>query len=672
MRRGGLILFALALAVGALFLAPWREAPDRRLADRAGDEAREDAASGVAMLSPDERAVRERDATAEEEETTPATPQAEIMTKPIVALYYCLVVELQGAVRPAPDTMTFELTNLGTSKHNKKLTPCTYDGTGTIWFSLDDLTGSPLPETLRLEVRAPGLVGVVRVLTLADLPSQQNAAGLRTWRTSLKLRLAKEIHGRVVDRRGEAISGAELEVFAKHGDRIAVERYTAAMTDAQGKFRLDVAPGDPSVIVVSTDVHAPLLVLHRAFATQEDDVPLEFTLQDGLTVEGRVLWEGAPLDPGEGEGWSVDFETETPVVFGDWGLDPDGHLHRTYGSVAVMPDGAFRATGLTNWPHRFTPDGEYEDRPVDWAIVVAASRTARPPAPVVIDLRPAWLTISVRGDGEPLKEVSLGIESETSGWWVSPSEDSIWRDVRIPLAPGVRYTIDIEAPGYEAVHQVHDALAAGESSTVRIKLSRPKRRSALHVRFRGGEPGETSFRMIAVDADGKQQEGVPWQYERAKPANGAFELQLLPGRYELHCRPGRARSGSRPGYWSKIVKVVDVPEQGASVDVPLELGGLLRVHVRNAEGDALPAALLLRDREGAPVPVKWLVPRRGEWQRRSQGTLDANGAGWSQDPMAPGRYALVVRLGGYETHRQDVEIEAGKTAVVETTLVRLR
>ncbi len=673
MRRGGMILCALALFLGVVLWGPWRDAPGDGLIGGHGDEERDEAGSGSAMLSPDERLGHRQNTAAGEEASGPAKPQDTVTTDPILALYYCLVVDLQGPVRPAPDTLTFELINLGRSKRDKKMAPAAYDGASKIMFSLDALTGSPLPETLRLAVRAPGIVGVVRVLTLAELPSGKNAAGLRTLRTTLTLRVAKQIQGRVVDRRGEPIPEADLEVFAQHGERIAEERYATTETDAYGKFRLDVAPDDPSIMVVSTQQHAPLLVRHREFAAQEEDVPLEFTLQDGLTVEGRVLWEGAPIDPAEGsEGWAVDFETETPIEFGDWGLDPDGQLHRSYGSVAVEPDGGFRATGLTRWPHRFTPDGEYEDRPVDWAIVVAASRTATPPSPVVIDLRPAWMDIAVRGDGEPLKEVALGVESETSGWWVSPAEDSTWRDVRIPLAPGLRYTLDVEAPGYEEAQQVHDAPAAGESITVRFNLLRPQKRSSLRVRFGGGEPGMTNFRLSAVDADGAQRPDVPIQYQRVKPTNGQYELQVAPGRWQIQCRPGRASWGSRPGIWSKIVRVVDVPEQGVSVELPLESGGLLRVHVRNAKGDALPAMLRVRDREGAALPVTWLVPRRGEWQDRPQPTLDANGTGWSQDPVPPGRYALVVSLGGYETHRQEVEIELGKTTVVEATLERSR
>lgn len=170
-------------------------------------------------------------------------------------------------------------------------------------WNLDRNAGSPLPRCVAADASgAYEIAGLppTRHEVHADAPELQPAGSeplaLRPGerRTGVDLALAPggaRLHGRVVDDRGQPVTGATVTNLDHGGIRSGPRRgaAAAARTDADGNFSLSLTPG----------VHA--LVVHAAgfvSAVAEANAPSrqEIALESGSTVSGRVVdLVGAPV-----------------------------------------------------------------------------------------------------------------------------------------------------------------------------------------------------------------------------------------------------------------------------------------------------------------------------------------------------------------------------------------
>lgn len=126
-----------------------------------------------------------------------------------------------------------------------------------------------------LDIRVPGYVRLVRELE----PKRGETLDLG----SIALDVGRKLHGRLVDRKGNAVAGA----LVSHAD------YTEATSDATGAFALEHLPAGTAEIVVDAPGFLPLTAAAGNAAVA---APLTLTLSRGALLRGTVRdAQGAPV-----------------------------------------------------------------------------------------------------------------------------------------------------------------------------------------------------------------------------------------------------------------------------------------------------------------------------------------------------------------------------------------
>lgn len=478
--------------------------------------------------------------------------------------------------------------------------------------------------------------------------------------------------GRIVDGRGEPLSGARVLLF-KRRDQVIREfveregrRYrlldrrpieVEIGPGGDGRFRIDsVVPGRWEIVVVHPDLapYGP-----SAFEVPEGGtVDLRsITLAPGGRLAGRVTdtdarpVEGARLEAG-------------PVSRTTWYRDDPFPSARG----ASDAEGRFELTGL--------PLGE----PVELIAEHSDHRGARIAAvelpldrPLLVELSPGGRIFGrvVGLDGEPLER------ADVRAWAIHSSSPSVGTattgadggfEIKA-LATGT-FNVQVEAPGYPR----HEAGG--------VEVAEGERSGPLEVRL---EAAEVSGRILAPDRTAAADVAVVVDYQRSVASLGPEPFTYSAG---IHWRDrSQARTDSRgefvirglkPGRATIVVEHESLGDAAAEIDLR---AGVNPIELRLQTSGRIHGRVV--DVHGSPVANAWVTlapatkPARG-WAGRarrfplaqSPGQAVAGDGGFVFRRLARGEYRLQAAAPGLRQETPPVTVTLGETPLpsIELTL----
>jgi len=425
------------------------------------------------------------------------------------------------------------------------------------------------------------------------------------------------LSGRVVDRAGRGVAGAELRSLEHdsgiHWGILEARGALLAQTDDQGRFELDELAAGPWRIEIDHEVHPMAEVAGETSRPGQVVSGLEFVLEDGLEIHGRVV--GAPADALEGLRVVASPEVDMDSL--------DGDTPRTRRSVPVESDGSFIVRGLPEGrSYRLQGREGSEGRFDFFGRSLTASVSARPGARGVEleHLVETALVFQVVDDttGEPLErfDVSAGLRFPMplrgeSGGAVREHPEGRVRFTELRPTPGNdRVTLRIEATGYENYEQTDIVVSAGIDTDLGVvRLARaptvtvtvvddetgvPVARARVRLEeVRTEEPGTFTMRSeISIDVDAGDHDhpdlddlGLPGMFSSSKSARtnkqGVATLTSLPGKEVQVVVRGK---GFAPYKSEPMVLPLG---KDLEYDVRLGLGGAVLVLVVDPDGNPL-------------------------------------------------------------------------------------
>ena len=279
------------------------------------------------------------------------------------------------------------------------------------------------------------------------------------------------------------------------------------------------------------------------------------------------------------------------------------------------------------------------------------------PVPIAsVTIRP------VAGD-PPLQDWICTTERDGSAVILVPS-DRTW-DVEIGAVGLVTRRLTLQGPGVgEVLHQ--DVELAPGAAAGRLEIQTAK--SVDHP-----------FGTISAgffETDSTAQRPVFTRNGVGRSNSGAFEIaDLPPGCYRVDLRVSKN--------WGRYFETSYLPAEfeveirsgeTTQIEKTFELGGRVRVRVRNSAGDSLPARVTLMDAEGSAVSVEFVQfdPSAnstwvGTWQphmirAHPERFVDV------QPAFATGSYSVEVEQDGFQRRSEVFLVEAGKIVDLDFTL----
>lgn len=485
--------------------------------------------------------------------------------------------------------------------------------------------GAPDPEPIVKAADASGFTGFdlpERAEPLFDAHADVDAEGhlplrllLEERATTYALEAATLLRGHVIDPEGRPVP----EAFVNN----------EAVTDEEGRFLVRAVRR----IAVKRHGFLPLSVEVDYDAARE----VTLRLERGLSVSGRVtLPDGTPLEAWlkGGSDW-----TETGP---DGRYTLSGFEQGEEVQVACSTTVAGRRSGGGAWLVLTVAAGTEN---VDFRIYMSAVRVT-----VVDDarrpFRHARVTASFRAPG-----FSGNTEYGTTGMGGAFT----------CLAKHAEACVTATAPGHEVVEETR-TLRGGWLHEFRLVLA-PLRASgtlAISASSETGPPLPFVFASLCTAGGAAIEEIQNLRVELDE--GGRATLEVAPGRYRATLS-GTHTFRSIRGYGMPVTREVTVrPRESVPLDVRIPEGGRIRVTVRDAGGNLLPAGRLELLREDGGNTWTYFCPEvEGDYIVMEHTTPEPV---LTAVPVAPGRYR-VRQTDGDRSVEAAVVVERGRTTDVE-------
>lgn len=465
---------------------------------------------------------------------------------------------------------------------------------------------------------------------------------------------------------GAPMAGAAVEAFPLEGSVPREHSAGKTVCDAEGRFDLRLEQGGEfAVAFLAVGMRPAHVVGSVALGEAHDLAPV--ALASGQSIAGRALRLGQPMPfakvdlqrphgrrPVQRQGlpsvaWVDDhFEWERMIVTGD----EAGAFH--FGGLAET-EYELRVTASTRWNGVMSMPWEQSAR------VLAPSRD------VLLEFRASLVTLERSSDSPQevqghIRVFRTGEEVASFGFWrasdgtqatfVAPPETVLSLSVEFEGATPIPLEIVTPAPGEELRLTVAFA-APPQDAVLELELVRDARLEidAVRVYFEGPDGSARFDRSFAGEE---------------LPESGLLRLQELPpGFQRLRIHAGWDHPSLTPAF-DRRLDVELLSGETTRARVEFELGGLLRVDVRDPSGARKRAQFRLLDAAGVQVPITFHA-------RRDNGTMSGTWylTPWSaneSETLAVGAYELVLWDDDLAEERLPVRIVAGETTDVVVTL----
>ncbi len=471
------------------------------------------------------------------------------------------------------------------------------------------------------------------------------------------------VSGRVLDTAGVPLPGA---IVLAGLDPSEDERLVAdeTVSDAQGRFRLRVPPGEMVRVIARVPAGAAGWATVRSTGPGEA-ASVDVHTEEGTTISGRVL-----VAPGvDASGLRVVAGVEHNEHRGYAGprttiLFEDGRVLPNSPGCRVAADGTFVLTWLPPWDYTVGIDEPFvpgAHRGVDSVRVIRAA----PSAGVVLDRRLIDVPFLVMDDDGPRSGVMVTTWNADFGGLCAAESDEDGRLV-LAMQPGIEYRYTARLSGSSDFREGRGTVPeSGPAAEVRIEMgARVDATWTVRLTYPSGEP-ITRAAFQVVPAEGVR---FPPAGTEMWAADGVYTLTGL-GRGPQHAviRVGSAWGDVRQ-YWYDIETDVSLPESGPLPTLsPTGKGGRLRIRLVNAAGPAsgVRGALF---RDGRPVPC-WFSARQTTAGRGSpQQTLWGMGPNDVVPALPPGAYELVLSRSQQPDVRRKVTVRAEQVTDVVVEL----
>ncbi len=474
----------------------------------------------------------------------------------------------------------------------------------------------------------------------------------------LRADAARIVSGRVVDASGAPPAAARLGGFAIPDGKLAGMPTDSCDVDLDGAFRLRIRRGEPHAIVAASPGFAPAL---REVDAGAYDLDLGLLVLDtGATLSGVVI---GPSGTSAARG-SVAVVTQTNTYARNFG-QRDQQIVIDAGEAIVSgflarldPGGTFSVGGLAARKYRITPYAPGVSHDVSESAVVEAV------APATLELRLEGSEVAFVAAAHGGASVR-GTASSSRSTPLSVGEDGTLRFV---AAPGVHYSVRLEAVGCEPVTLELDAPPKGERAVHTVTLGPKVPRGTWDVRLvdPGGKPVEVA--AFGVGPAGARFPNTLPRTVRAK--DGVLRLDDIPaGDYRVFVRPG-ADWDSTATFWHEIVAEIQVrPGVPQAAEYELRSGGRLRIAARDPEGRYVAARCRIVDASGAAVEALF-GHHVGTNLYVGVQSLSSVGASDVFPVLAPGTFTVSVDAEGFLPGTRKVTVTERQVTEVELLLQR--
>ena len=508
------------------------------------------------------------------------------------------------------------------------------------------------PVHLRVTARVPFAQGVI------------DAAGdMRFDAGAMALVDAAVMRGRVRTPRGEPAAGAVVEAFPMEAGRPREHSAGQVECDGEGRFDLRLERGGELAVAFLADGLRPAHVLDSAVLGEAHDLA-PVALEGGETIAGRTLRLGQPLPLAEIDlvraPGGISLQRAGPALV--W---VDGRFEWERVILESDSEGSFRCGGLSA--------AEYDLR------VSAASRGAgclsmrwdstrvlAPSQGLALEFRASLVTLerSVDSPGEVNGRIRVSRDGkEEAAFWffrrsnrpattfVAPPDTALSLWIEFQGVPPIPLEIVTPGPG-EELRRTISFPAPRPGAVLDLELVEDPRLTlaGLQVYFESPE-GAARFER------GFEQDELP--------NSGLVRLENLPPgihRVRVHA----AWDLSRTPAFDRVLELELRSGETTHARVEFELGGLLRVDVRDPTGARRRAQFRLMDAAGSRVPMTFHACRDN-----TDMSSDWYLTPWSaneSETLAVGDYELVLWDDDLAEQRVPVRVVAGETTDVAVTL----
>lgn len=454
--------------------------------------------------------------------------------------------------------------------------------------------------------------------------------------------------GRVIDRSGQALSGARVQAFAREDDppfRTRRDLPLREVSGADGRFRLLGLPAGPDLgLDVEHDGHAP--ALHEPFrVTPGGDLDLgDIVLDAGLVLHGSVSDPlGAPLA-------GALLELRDAAALAREGPGPAPRTTRT------ASDGSFAFEHLAGRQYELTASAEgHGTEAVVISLMLGAARAEWRQDFVLRPADAALAGLVLGPDDLPVPGVPLLLSRSEPGshtYFLRRGATDAQGSFLFEDVPGGVYQLDLQ-DGEHYVDRPVQVQAGRDDNLVRAQ-----RGLQVHGRLVAPEP-PARFRL-AIQPDGRTGAGLlgrlPHEREVAD-ASGAFEVRgLRPGTYRFEV----AADGYAPSSSGDVLLAPGQPP--AEVLVTLLRGGEIAGRLSPPQPGVRAE---LREAEWDPAsPIESAFPTQPAYGLRAE-TGDDGAFRFAHVP--PARYVLTLHPpGAPPLHLRDVEAREGERTDVGT------
>ncbi len=494
--------------------------------------------------------------------------------------------------------------------------------------------------------------------------------------------------------------------YAVVGGRIEAAPVDATWTDAEGTYRLRVAPDQTHIVLAIPHDRAlqPAAVRGTAPAGTERTLST-MSLAASVELRGRLTVDhGMPIDernvaaspisdagqPFRVAGAQMRHEGQRLRARAEELLITDDLVLRTGLRGDVARDGTFTIDGLSPVPHRVaagerapTPHGLLfiiPDRIHATADLIAErAQEWRPGDPdVALDLQGALLDVLATREGLPLE----GAEAKT---WGAMTRDGDLITQVMPRKPG-SFLLGARP---DTEYAVKIWIEGSEPKDIVVRTGPPGSRTEAHADFSRRPPATASFAVVLRRADGSllRHAHVSVQPILAPRDSGEIEIRvgedgrsgkvaaddgrlvfddLVPGRSSVTIYP-EASTPMHPERYLAIHDEIDLRDGAVTEQTyDVRLGGRLEIAARNAEGALIRANCEIHDPSGTSIDPSFVTrtPDSASYGPSLQGT----GPSLVIRVLEPGTYRVRVWTDELGSREVDAVVEADRTVHVEVQL----